>query len=46
MRVTVKVRCVQCGHEREIGPGEVPAGEIPFCPRDFGVMVPVSADAR
>lgn len=46
MRATVKVRCVQCGFTREIAPGEIPADEIPMCPRDFAIMVPVSATAR
>lgn len=41
MRVTVK--CVACGRQRDVGPGEVPAGEVPTCDRCMGPMVAVSS---
>jgi hypothetical protein len=45
MSVKVTVRCVSCQGTREVGPGEVPAGDIPMCPTCFMPMVAVSAQA-
>lgn len=45
MSVSVKVRCVGCGATKDIGPGEIPAGDQPMCDIDFMPMVPVKATA-
>lgn len=39
----VIVRCAQCSKRREIGPGEIPKGEVPMCDECFVPMVPVRA---
>jgi hypothetical protein len=37
--VTVVIaKCVGCGHEKEVQPREVPAGELPMCPKCYCVM--------
>jgi hypothetical protein len=46
MSATVTVRCVACGATREIGAGEVPAGESPMCESCFSPMVVESATAE
>jgi hypothetical protein len=45
-KVTVTAECVQCGARREIGPGEVDPGDVPFCEKCYMPMVCVSATAR
>lgn len=42
----VSAKCMTCGHIKEIREGEVPAGEHPMCPKDYGPMVPVRAFTR
>jgi hypothetical protein len=42
----VVVRCVQCQAEKSIGPGEVPAGDIPMCSKCMAPMVAVEAVAQ
>lgn len=44
--VTVTAECIACKHRREIKPGEVPAGEVPFCEKCFNPMVAVRASAK
>lgn len=46
MTVTVTVKCIGCGAKKEIGPGEIPEGEVPFCEKCFNPMIPVSAEAK
>jgi hypothetical protein len=44
-RCVVTVRCISCKKTREIGPGEIAPGDMPFC--DCGsVMVAVKASRR
>lgn len=38
--VRVIVRCVACRATREIGPDEIPPGEVPMCEACFSPMVP------
>lgn len=45
MTVKLKVRCIYCRQTKEIGPGEIPPGDVPMCDCG-GVMVAVSATAR
>lgn len=40
--MTVTVKCVVCGKKKEIGPNEIPKGEVPMC-ECFNPMIPVSA---
>jgi hypothetical protein len=42
----VVVRCVQCQAEKSIGPGEVPAGDIPMCSKCMAPMIAVEAVAQ
>ena len=42
----VRVRCVGCKAEREIGPYEVEPGDTPMCSKCYNVMVPVSARSK
>ena len=44
--VKVKVRCVQCKATKEVGPGDVPEGEMPTCDQCHAPMVAVSATRR
>lgn len=37
--LTVTARCVGCGARKQIGPDEVPAGEVPMCDKCFSPMV-------
>jgi hypothetical protein len=39
----VRARCVQCGGERDVRPGEVAAGDVPMCLSCFAPMVAVQA---
>jgi hypothetical protein len=45
VNVTVKVRCIYCRKTKNLGPGEVPAGDVPMCDCG-GVMVAESASAK
>lgn len=44
--VKVTAECVSCKTRKDIGPGEVPAGEMPTCPKCYSPMVAVSASAK
>lgn len=41
--VIIRVRCVDCGDERDIDASEVPVGEHPMCPTCFMPMIAVKA---
>lgn len=43
IKVVVVAKCVGCGNKREIGPGEVPKGDVPICEKCFMPMVAESA---
>jgi NAD-dependent SIR2 family protein deacetylase len=45
-RPVVIVKCVQCNKRREIGPGEIPNGEVPMCDECYVPMVPVRAELK
>ena len=45
MHIYVTVRCVLCGAERDIAPGEIKATEVPMCETCMSAMVPVRASA-
>lgn len=38
-RAVVIAKCVGCGHEREIGEGDVPKGGHPMCEKCYMPMV-------
>lgn len=42
----VIAKCVVCGAKREIQPGEVEAGDMPFCRSCGNVMIADSAKTR
>ena len=42
---SVTVQCVGCRARREVGPGEVPLGEVPLCGLCLLPMVAVKASA-
>ena len=42
----VTAKCVSCAHRKSFGPGEVPAGEEPMCPKCYSPMVVVGATVR
>ena len=42
----VIVKCVQCTKRREIGPGEIPKGEVPMCDDCYVPMVVVRAELK
>jgi hypothetical protein len=44
--VTVRVECVQCRSQKDIGPGDVEPGSVPFCDKCYMPMVAVSAKAK
>lgn len=45
-RVVVRARCVGCGHERDIGAGEVALDDVPMCERCFMPMIAAIARAK
>lgn len=45
MTATVTVKCIGCGKTKEVGPGEVPKGEMPMC-ECMNPMVAVSAESK
>jgi hypothetical protein len=46
LKPVVIVKCVQCMKRREIGPGEVPKGEVPMCDDCYVPMVAVRAELK
>lgn len=44
--VSVRVRCMMCKTERDIGPNDVKPGDHPMCEKDFMPMTPIEASAR
>jgi len=45
-QVTVTAECVVCGSRRDIKPGDIPAGETPFCEKCYSPMIAVKASAK
>lgn len=45
MTPSVTVKCVACGHQKDVGIGEVPAGELPMCEKCGSPMAAVKAKA-
>lgn len=43
MTPSVTVKCIGCGHKKEVSPGEIPEGEVPMCDKCFNPMVATSA---
>lgn len=43
MAGSVTVKCIGCGSKKEVGPGEIPKGEVPMCDKCFNPMIAVSA---
>lgn len=39
----VTVKCISCGKKRDVGPGEIPAGDVPTCDDCYMPMVAVKA---
>ena len=44
--LTIKVRCVGCGHTREALPSEFGPADVPMCERCFMPMATVSVTVR
>lgn len=42
----VTVECIGCKARREVGPGEIPAGEVPMCSLCLLPMVAVRATRK
>lgn len=45
MAASVTVKCVACGSTRDVGLGEVPAGDVPMCEQCMAPMAPVRAES-
>ena len=44
--IVVIVKCISCGNKRDIGAGEVPVGEMPFCDKCGSVMIAEKAELK
>ena len=46
MEIKVKVKCISCGHKKDVKAGEVPKGEMPMCDKCFSIMIAVEATLK